>query len=96
MRFIVLSVVVLAACAHRQPLTPEQQAQMIVQNFGPICDQVGFARDTDAWRQCVLSRYDAAMQASAANRSAAIQAYGASQMNRPRNCTFTGNQMTCF
>lgn len=93
MRLIVLSAVLfLSACVHqRQQMTPEQQADAIIANFGPICEKLGYQPYTDPWRGCVLSRYDSAMQEASARRAAAIGAYGA----RPRNCTFMGNTMMC-
>lgn len=46
----------LAACA-----TPEQRAAAVerdvddmIRVYGPGCDRLGYAADTDAWRACVL------------------------------------------
>ncbi|RJG06861.1 hypothetical protein D3870_13395 [Noviherbaspirillum cavernae] len=46
----------LAACT-----TPEQRAQYMakeadymMQVYGPACDKLGYARDTDRWRDCIL------------------------------------------
>lgn len=81
-----LFVLLLAGCA-RQPMSPEQ----IIETYAPICDKLGFTPNTDPWRNCVLSRYDAAMQDRASRRAAAIGA----RNSAARNCTFIGNQMTC-
>ena len=49
----------LAGCA---TLTPEQRAERIAaemetlkQQYGPACDRLGYARDSDGWRNCLLS-----------------------------------------
>lgn len=47
MRYALL-VVLLAGCA-----TAEQQAENVVKVYGPYCDKLGYARDSDAWRDCV-------------------------------------------
>lgn len=50
-------IALLAGCA----TTPaEREAQMqrevnrMVQAYGPICDKLGYKRDTDPWRDCVV------------------------------------------
>lgn len=90
MRYLFV-LILLAGCA-RQPLTPEQQAELIVTNFGPVCDKIGFQRDTDPWRNCVLQQYQTALQEASARRAAAVGMYGA----RPKTCNFVGNTMSCF
>lgn len=77
-RFSLLAMLVLAGCA-RQPMSPER----IIETYAPICDQLGFERNTDPWRNCILSRYDAA-RADRARRAA-----GSS------SCTFVGSTMIC-
>lgn len=59
MRRIILSALLaalLAGCA-----TPEERAarvqaevQEMIQVYGPGCERMGFAKDTDPWRQCIL------------------------------------------
>ena len=48
----------LAACA-----TPEQRAEemagYISENYGPTCAKLGYAVDSDAYRNCMLSMYNA-------------------------------------
>jgi hypothetical protein len=46
----------LAGCA-----TPEQEAQYNVRHmdylitvYGPACDRLGFQRNTDQWRECIV------------------------------------------
>ena len=82
--------------AARQAEEANALANQILATYGPLCEKLGFQPNTDPWRNCVLSRYDADAQARAARRAAAIGAYGAFQANRPRNCSFIGNQMTCY
>ena len=50
MRFagLVAVLLLLNGCA-----TPEQWAAEVLATYGPYCDQLGYKRDTDAWRQCV-------------------------------------------
>jgi hypothetical protein len=49
--------ILLAGC-----MTPAEQAARVqvevdemVRVYGPACDKLGFARDTDPWRECVLN-----------------------------------------
>jgi hypothetical protein len=53
---MLLLATLLAACA-----TPEQRAEQARQEmqqririFGPACRDLGFAEDSDPWRQCIL------------------------------------------
>lgn len=55
--FPVLLMALLAGCA----TTPaEREARMqrevdqMVQTYGPVCDKLGYKRDTDPWRDCVV------------------------------------------
>ena len=80
----------------RQAEQASALAKEILTTYGPLCEKLGYQPNTDPWRNCVLSRYDADAQARAARRAAAIGVFGASQMNRPRQCSFIGNQMTCY
>lgn len=60
MRFpiaLALGTVLLAGCA-----SPAQQAARFEQNFeyrtqtyGASCEKIGFKRDTDPWRHCVMT-----------------------------------------
>lgn len=49
-------ILLLQGCA-----TPEEraaraqaEAQEMMRVYGPACDKLGYAKDTDQWRQCVL------------------------------------------
>ena len=60
MKFVtaLLLAAALAACA-----TPEQRAEemagYISENYGPTCAKLGYAVDSDAYRNCMLSMYSA-------------------------------------
>lgn len=42
---------VLAACA-----TPQDKAAAVIARHAPYCEGLGFTRNTDAWRQCIIDR----------------------------------------
>jgi len=50
-------IALLAGCA-TTPAEREARAQrevdQMVQAFGPACDKLGYKRDTDPWRDCVV------------------------------------------
>ena len=94
MRVYLAVLLVLAGCA--TPLTPQQQAARLIGAYGPVCDQLGFDRATDGWRNCILKHYDAEIQRDASNAAASAAAYQAFQATRPRTCTFYGAHMTCY
>lgn len=55
---LLLALLPLAACA---PLTPVERAaraeaemEQTIAVYGPACDKLGFKRDEDQWRNCVL------------------------------------------
>lgn len=50
MRYLVL-VLLLAGCA-----SPQERADRAIARHGPYCDQMGFQRNTDAWRNCVATQ----------------------------------------
>jgi hypothetical protein len=58
-----------AGCAtpSQQAAQAERDVDMMIQIYGPACQKLGFPRDTDGWRNCLigLSQKDAA--AAAAN-----------------------------
>ncbi len=62
---IVLSLVFLAACA-----TPEQRgayiAAHIERTFGPTCQAMGYQPETDKYRECKLSLFNADTQRAGA------------------------------
>lgn len=54
---LALGMTILAGCA-----TPAQQAAKFeknyerrVQTYGSVCENIGFKRDTDPWRHCVMT-----------------------------------------
>jgi len=47
MRYLWL-LVLLSGC-----VTQEQRAADVLAAFGPYCEQLGYTKDTDPWRQCV-------------------------------------------
>jgi len=56
---ILLLLAALAGCA---TLTPEERAARVTAEmeklkveYGPACDALGYARDSDGWRNCLLS-----------------------------------------
>ena len=50
------SVVCLLGCASPQEKAMKQQAEMdrMMTEYGPACTQLGFAVNTDPWRNCVV------------------------------------------
>ncbi len=55
--FLMGSLALLQGCT-----TPEQRAAQVreeVENmmrvYGPACEKLGFAKDTDLWRECILN-----------------------------------------
>ena len=53
-----LSLLLLLGCASPQDRAQKQQAEMslAVEQYGPACTQVGYVKDTDPWRQCVVQQ----------------------------------------
>lgn len=39
------------------------QTERVIDKYSPLCEGLGYKRDTDPWRQCILSRIDAADRA---------------------------------
>lgn len=52
----IAAAIALAGCATpaEQAAQMERQMDRYVQIYGPACNKLGFQRDTDAWRNCVL------------------------------------------
>jgi len=46
----------LAACATpaERAAQMEREVDEMIQIYGPACEKLGYARDTDKWRDCVL------------------------------------------
>jgi hypothetical protein len=68
MRYLLIAVL-LAGCA-----TPEQRADRMISRFGPICDKLGYEKDSDKWRDCVVSQSNAPRPA--VSKSTTCQTYG--------------------
>lgn len=83
MRAALIIVAFLSGCA----ISPEQRADSLIARFGPVCDRLGFDRNTDAWRNCVLQ------QGGIAQSNAA--AYNAAMQRSRTTCTTYGAQTTC-
>jgi hypothetical protein len=51
---------VLSACASTGDPSAQWQREVdqMVQTYGPACDRLGYARDDDKWRDCVLKLAD--------------------------------------
>lgn len=55
---IVLSaVLLLSACATPQERAARKQAEMaeMIAVYGPACDRLGYAQQSDQWRGCIIS-----------------------------------------
>jgi uncharacterized membrane protein YgcG len=50
------SVICLLGCATPQEQAMKQQAEMdrMIAEYGPACTKLGYAMDSDPWRNCVL------------------------------------------
>lgn len=102
MRYLLLPVL-LAGCV----MTPEQQAQAIFNHYGPLCENVGYAKGTEKYGECVVRQYQTDVQAQQA-RSAQMGAMGMYLLNQsqPRpiatpnaitntNCFNMGSYVRC-
>ena len=74
----------------------KKQAEKIIATHAPLCDKLGYARDSDGWRNCVLQGYAAAQREEQERKARGAAAYGAMQRSRPRTCSFIGNTMNCY
>ncbi|MFC5459210.1 hypothetical protein [Massilia niabensis] len=55
---IVLSAaLLLGACATPQERAAKKQAEMaeLIAVYGPACDRLGYAQQSDPWRNCIIS-----------------------------------------
>lgn len=52
----VASIVALAACATPAERAAQAQAEIdeVIEIYGPACERLGYKRDDDKWRDCVL------------------------------------------
>lgn len=54
-------VMLLAGCASNPQQEQQKAAQRMeykIQVYGPACEKLGFAKDTDAWRECIQREYE--------------------------------------
>jgi len=77
MRYAMIALL-LAGCA-----TPEQRADRIIAIYGPLCDRLGYEKNSDKWRDCVTSQ------------AAGAAARPAPTVQRPMSCTTVGNTTQC-
>jgi hypothetical protein len=64
--------------------------------YAPFCEQLGFAADTDPWRNCVLQRLMADEQRRNAAADRAAYDMSRALVRQPINCHFIGRYMTCY
>jgi hypothetical protein len=53
---VLLLAVLLAGCATPEERAARVQAEVdeMIKVYGPGCERLGFAKDTEQWRQCIL------------------------------------------
>jgi hypothetical protein len=51
-----VAVALLAGCATEAELAAQKQGEVdaMVRIYGPACERLGYQRDTDPWRDCIL------------------------------------------
>lgn len=101
---ILAAILTLSGCA----LTPEQRVVHMLKTYGPACQKLGFAVDSEGSRQCMMQMdarqqaEDARMVAIIGNMNAGIQsAYQtnrppAYQPSQPVTCIPAGNGIRCY
>ena len=54
---VLAAALLLSACATPQERAARKQAEMteMIAVYGPACDRLGYAQQTDQWRSCILS-----------------------------------------
>jgi hypothetical protein len=58
---VLASLAVLSACASNpaaEQARATQQMDYKMQVYGPACEKLGFAKDTDKWRECIQREYE--------------------------------------
>ena len=58
--FLILAASLLAACAtpEQRAVAMQRQVDEMITVYGPACERLGYSRDTQPWRDCIL-RLDA-------------------------------------
>lgn len=58
----VLSLMALLAGCASNPIAEQDKAVKLMeykmQVYGPACEKLGFEKDTDVWRECILREYE--------------------------------------
>ena len=54
---VLAAAVLLSACATPQERAARKQAEMadMIIVYGPACERLGYAQQTDQWRNCIIS-----------------------------------------
>jgi hypothetical protein len=54
---VLAAALLLSACATPQERAARKQAEMaeMIAVYGPACDRLGYAQQTDQWRSCIIS-----------------------------------------
>ncbi len=55
--FLALLIALLAGCATPEERAARAHAEMdeMIKVYGPACEKLGFTKDTEPWRQCILN-----------------------------------------
>lgn len=77
MRYLFV-VFLLAGC-----VTPQQRAERSIAMHAPYCEKLGFERNTDAWRQCIVNEETGRRQREAVDRS------------KQQTCSIFGGTLYC-
>ncbi len=53
---VLIALLALAGCATPEERAARAQAEMeeMIKVYGPACEKLGFAKDSEQWRQCIL------------------------------------------
>lgn len=55
-RWLIAACLTLAGCATPAERAARMEAEVtrMIQEYGPACDKLGYKRDTDPWRDCII------------------------------------------
>lgn len=81
MRLLIVLLLLQGCALHEQMISDRIAAK------GPICEKMGFQKDTDPYRQCQLQLY----HTDQANANAAM-----GFISRPKTCTAVGATVSCY